>query len=313
VTIDILPDDVLLQIFRFYQVVGPEVPSYQAQKWRTLVHVCRRWRSIIFASPRHLDLRLVCTAKTQVKEMLDIWPILPIEVWGFGYALGASREEGADNIIAALKHNDRVWKIELECFRGSLLERIAMMTKGPFPALTHLRLAAWDEMPPVIPEAFLGGSAPHLRSCSLQGVTFPGIWRLLLTANHLAILLLWRIPHSTLISPEAMVMCLSTMPNLEQLWLQLQSPSRPDQASRRPPLMPVVLPAVTRLRFHGDSEYLEDLCSRIDTPLLDDFQFTLFNVPSDTPQIQHFINRTEMSKTPNQRPLEYFSWSGTFT
>jgi hypothetical protein len=150
VTIDILPDDVLLQIFRFYQVVGPDVPSYQAQKWCTLVHVCRRWRGIVFASPRHLDLRLVCTARTRVKEMLDIWPILPIAIWGFGSALGASwsQWEGADNIIAALKHNDRVCKIELECIQGSLLERIVAVTKEPFPALTLLHYPGWMQCHP---------------------------------------------------------------------------------------------------------------------------------------------------------------------
>ena len=65
VTIDILSDDVLLQIFRFYQVVGPNIFSYRAQKWRTLVHVCRSWRGIVFASPYHLDLQLVCTARTR--------------------------------------------------------------------------------------------------------------------------------------------------------------------------------------------------------------------------------------------------------
>ena len=106
-----------------------------------------------------------------VKAMLDIWPPLPIAIWGFGSALGASRSqwECVDNIVATLKHNDRVCKIELECIQDSLLERIVAVTKGPFPALTRLCIILVDAMPPVtrILEAliFLGGSAPHRRSC----------------------------------------------------------------------------------------------------------------------------------------------------
>ena len=78
VTINILPDNVLLQVFCFYQFGRPEVPphpSCQTLKWLTLVLVCQRWQAIVFASPRSLDLQLLCIAKTCMKEMLDIWPI----------------------------------------------------------------------------------------------------------------------------------------------------------------------------------------------------------------------------------------------
>ena len=66
-TTNILPDDILLRIFDF---CGCE------EEWQTLVHVWRRWRFLVFGTPRHwhLDLQLVCTDKKPVRRMLDIWP-----------------------------------------------------------------------------------------------------------------------------------------------------------------------------------------------------------------------------------------------
>jgi hypothetical protein len=52
-TFDMLPDDVLLKIFDFY--VDEDFEPYGEQRievWKTLAHVCRRWRSVLFQSPR---------------------------------------------------------------------------------------------------------------------------------------------------------------------------------------------------------------------------------------------------------------------
>ena len=274
VTIDILPDDVLLEIFTVY--LGTDI---QVEKWHGLIHVCRRWRHVVFASPRRLDLRLVCTPRRRVKEMLDVWPALPLVI-RCQCDLSVTWIK-ADNVIAALKHNDRICQIILNYFliSSSLLERIVAAMQEPFQVLTDLRIIAWHEMETVFPEDFLGGSVPRLRSCDLWGTPFPGIWKLLLTANDLVHLSLWNIPHSGYISPEAMAMCLSATPNLEKLMLGFQSrQSRPDQADRSPPPPTrVVLPALTRFWFIGVSEYLEDLVSRIGVPLLDDAKIMFFH------------------------------------
>ncbi|KAI0300369.1 hypothetical protein BC826DRAFT_674582 [Russula brevipes] len=77
VTIDMLPDDALLEIFSFYR----EETMYNVDftwMWEILVHVCSRWRNIIFASPRRLDLRLLCSNRTPVKTSLDMWPPCPL-------------------------------------------------------------------------------------------------------------------------------------------------------------------------------------------------------------------------------------------
>src|SRR5260370_26359704 len=108
VTIDVLPDVALLEIFVCYlnQIREENGGYYEMQAWDTLVHVCRKWRSVVFGSPLRLNLRLLCTDQTPVREMLAVWPPLPIVV----RQLGIRR---IDNIIAALEHNDRVCEINL--------------------------------------------------------------------------------------------------------------------------------------------------------------------------------------------------------
>ena len=136
-----LPDDALLDIFAFYmddELIDPLDDIYASEPriemWRTLAHVCRKWRYIVFGSPRRLHLRVYCRAQTPVREMLDIWPNFPIVLWVTDYL------EDLDNTIAALKHNDRVCGIYLWGVQNSGSEKILAAMKRPFPALTRLVL-----------------------------------------------------------------------------------------------------------------------------------------------------------------------------
>ena len=73
-SIDVLPDDVLLDIFDFFVEEGRQsLSKVFVEEWQTLVHVCRRWRSVVFGSPHRLNLRLVCSAKTPARDMLDFF------------------------------------------------------------------------------------------------------------------------------------------------------------------------------------------------------------------------------------------------
>ena len=56
ISIEMVHHDALLAIFDFY-VDEDQEEKQSIEAWQTLVHVCRRWRSIIFASPRRLNLR----------------------------------------------------------------------------------------------------------------------------------------------------------------------------------------------------------------------------------------------------------------
>ena len=285
ISIDTLPDDVLLAIFDF---CVDDVLMMEA--WQLLVHVCRRWRSVVFGSPRRLDLRLVCKAKTPARDHLDIWPAFPL----FIECYGTYPTEHVDNIIAVLERSDRVCQINLGVL-GSHLDKISAAMQEPFPELTHLELWSYNETEAVLPDSFLGGSAPRLQFLLLERISYPGLPKLLLSATHLVDLRLFDIPHSGYISPEA----LSTLTSLEQLWLRFQSPrSRPDQASRRPPpLTRTVLPTLIHFEFKGVTEYLEDVVSRIDAPRLNNLYITFFNdIEFDTPQFIQFISRTPTLK-----------------
>ena len=302
VTIDILPDDVLLVIFDFCGDKRSFIRSNADDWWQRLAHVCRNWRNIIFESPRGLDLQLVCTERTPVREMLDVWPLLPIIVHQIGDAT-----LGLDNIVAALERNDRIREITLIPTNNSQYKSLLEAMQEPFPALTELNLYGDNaETALVIPDSFSGGSAPHLRFLTLNSLPFPGLSKLLLSATGLIYLDIRRIPHSGYISPEVMASCLSVLTRLVSLTLGFESPrSRPNRESRR--LTRPVLPALIKLQVKGAIEYLEDLVARIDAPRLDCLEMKFFNqLIFDTPQLIQFINRTPELKGYNQA-YPYFS------
>ena len=202
-----------------------------------------------------------------------------------------------DNIIAVLeRRRDHVYQISLMNI-NSYLEELFAVVQEPFPKLTDLLLSS--HRGPVIPDSFLGASAPRLQFISLNGVPFPGLPKLLLSATHLTRLHLMSIPHSGYISPETMGTILSTLISLRKLYLAFQSPqSFPDQESRRPPPMTrSVLPVLADFTFKGVSEYFECLVARIDAPQLSGLRLTFFNqIIFDTQQFIQFVNRTPMLK-----------------
>ena len=177
-----------------------------------------------------------------------------------------------------------------------LLKRLITVLQEPFPALESLHLVIDDnqtgETLPVLPNTFLGGSAPRLRSLHFDRIPFPALPRLLSSSNDLVNLELYRIPHSGYISPEVVATSISSLTRLTRFSIGFESPaSRPDPTNRRsPPLIQAIMPALTKLWFHGVSEYLEDLVARVHAPLLHDLQITFFNqLDFDIQQLPRFI------------------------
>ena len=310
-TFGALPDDVLLETFKLY--LGKDVLDYISghnyDEWQTLVHVCRRWRCIVFASPRRLDLKLYCTQHRSVNsKTLDIWPALPIVV----YAYEIHSKEGVTDVIAALRHPNRVCKIDYRNwqFQDSFLKEFAAIDK-PFPALVCLELTSFGQNVPVLPDSFLGGSAPLLRHLYLDGIPYPSIGKLLSSTTNLARVGLWGIPHSGYISPEAIVPCLSMLAKLEFLQLGFKCPrSRPHQTNRHPPPLPrVAFHNLTDFVFSGDTEYLEDILSQIEMPILKQSEFSFFNrLVFVTPSLGHFIHRTEIFMTIHTACVKFNNW-----
>ena len=295
-TIDILPDVALLEIFDFCLNA---YPRYQEDKrsaaWQAVVHVCQTWRNVVFGSPLRLNLRLYCEPRrTPVREMMVVWPELPISVSDDCNKI-RDKEKWVDNIVAVFEHSDRICRLNLKEIQSWHLEKVLAAMQQPFPVLTDLELwSKYGETAQVVSESFLGGSAPQLQTLTLSSILFPGLPKLLLSATRLVRLYLWNIPHSGYISPETMVTCLSVLTRLQTFVVEFESPqSRSDRNSRLPPPQTrTLLPVLTFLEFKGVSEYLEDLVARIDAPRLTDFGTIFFHqLIFDTPQLTQFIRR----------------------
>jgi hypothetical protein len=299
-TINNFPDDILLEIFSFYvgtyqdldfiEVLLCRDTEKRLQSWQPLVQVCRRWRVLVLASPRRLNLQICCTPSESVETSVDVWPSLPLIIQGH------VAESSVDNVIAEFKHSDRIRQIGLTCHITSQIEKIWTAMQVPFPQLAAVWLLFEDSScVPVVPDSFLGGSAPHLRFLSLSAVPFPGLTKLLLSSTHLVTLWLANVPHSGYISPEAMATCLSMLTSLEDLQLRFESPQSCPDLENQPPPPPTrsVLPALTGFTFKGVNEYTEDLFSRIDAPRLCKLSATFFgDIDFDTRELGQFINRT---------------------
>ena len=294
-TIGTLSDNVLLEIFFFYKEndeEDEEGPFFLVWNWHLLVHICRRWRQLVYASPRRLDLRILCTRKTPVRKNLDIWPALPISVDFHNFYDYWVHADNEDNAITALEHLDRVFEVRLLVTNWEL-EKIAMAMREPFPVLRKLHIESEDENAPVLPAKFMGGSAPRLQFINIVGIPFPTLPTLLLSTSDLNILILRELTSTGYISPEALVVALAALPRLKWFTIEFAS-TRPDHIHPPPPVTRAVLPALTSFLFKGASEYLEDLVSRIDAPQLNAIRtyFWIKLVDFQVVQLSRFIDRS---------------------
>ena len=279
--IDILPDDVLLDILSY---------TCAYNKWVTLVHVCRRWRQLVFSFPYCLRIQLLCTPGTPVRMHLSCWPVLPIIL-----EYDSLTRSDEDHLIAALEHSSRVCKLSLTV-KNSQVAKLVTVMQEPYPALEYLGLTfSSRRTAPALPGRFLGGSVPHLRVLEFEAVPFPALPALLASANDLEELRLDDIPKSGYISPEAMVAALASLTHLEVLHIGFKSPkSHPDKISL-PPVTRTVLPALMIFEFEGASDYLEDLVARIDCPKLRWIKIWYLHrrISFRADQLLEFIDRSE--------------------
>jgi hypothetical protein len=306
--IDRLPDNVLLAIFDFHRLhVVNGIPAFLNPKdwsrcWKMLTRVCQRWRYIVLGSPQRLRLRVLCTPTTPTRTLSDIWPPFPISVYG---NIGVN--EGVENLTVALKHRDRISEIYINTINGPGLERLIDVMREPLPTLTAFHLGSYNGLAPVLPETFLGRSAPHLQSFSLFDIPFPSFPKFILSATHTVDISLVNISHSGYISPDIMVTCLAALPNLKRFELEFRSRlSRPIQVGL-PPLSRAILPALAGLSFKGTSWYFEDFLTRTRIPQLKWLYMQFFTELSYIPRVHQFIDRTE-----GLRPLGHawvmFDW-----
>jgi hypothetical protein len=293
-----LPDGVMLEIFHLCQIESNSyVTSFRpGSGWFTLVHVCRRWRHIVLVSPRRLDLTLLCTYRTPVRKHLGCLPPFPIIVDYLTFSQSDLRSPAPnyeDDIVAALEHSDRVRSIKLPV-TISLLEMAAPVMREPFLALKTLWLSSKDRNAPVLSDPFLNGPAPQLSQIFLEGISFPALPTLLLSANNLIDLQLKGIPQSGYISPETMVTSLASLNRLDSLCIWFKAPTSRLQLRSSPESTRHILLSLVTFNFYGSSKYLEHLLAQIDTPTLRGLNITYFNqLDFQVPQLSQFIRRTE--------------------
>ncbi len=262
--------------------------------------MCRRRRTIVFASQHRLDLRLLCTPKTSIKQTLDLWPAFPIIVRSAFYAL-----DDWDNIIAALQQRDRVCEID-PILQGPQSKIAYQIMQEPFPLLDRLKLWVWDSKD-LASSTLLGGSAHRLRVLHLDVFPSPAfdLPRILSSAGQLIDLQLKRVPSTGCISPGALVAALSAAARLKTLYLQFlraTSPSNP-RSILPPSSGSFISSTLLCFTFLGPCNYLEDLLSRISVPPLECTRIIFFEQPKpnfDVSQLFHFLGRVEPQSLPDR-------------
>jgi hypothetical protein len=205
--------------------------------------------------------------------------------------------EDEDNIMAALKHSDRVCSISLTV-SSSLLSKLSTISET-FSEIEELVLQSQDEVQMTFPSVFWWGH--RLRTLHSTRTAFPTLPQLLFPSQDLVDLQLNEIPGFGYFSPQAFASALCGMTQLQTVSLHFLSlPSRRNYLSLPPlPGDRVVLPALTCFKYRGISKYLDTLVARIDAPRLGDIDITFFSQPTlDASQLGQFINRIEILRLP---------------
>jgi hypothetical protein len=154
-------------------------------------------------------VRQPSTPTTPTKMLLDIWPPLPISIYS-SPSDSAFDEKSVESLTVAVEHRDRISEIHISNINGPASERLIDVMHEPLPSLIHfyLGISGTDESVLVLPETFLGGSAPRLQTFVLWGIPFPSLPKFILSVNHIIHIHLLDIPHSGYISPDTRATCL---------------------------------------------------------------------------------------------------------
>ena len=303
--IEVLPNEVLLEMFDCHRLLALKASNMRCVpwEWHRLTHVCNRWRTIIFESQHRLNLQLVYTYKQPARKTLEFWPSLPIAIRyprPTRYRRVTPQDE--DNVVAALNYAERICELDLP-MNNLLLAKAALLLQQSFPTLETLRLGSQDvSRPLILPVGFMSGETPRMREIHLTGTAFSALPLLLLSTRELVSLQLDDVPNSGYFSPEALAAGLSATTQLKHLKLYFHPQShRPVQTrTSSPSKNRSMLPALTEIHFRGNSDYFEDLASRIDAPAVEQVDLNFLDLNTfDTPQLSQFIDRTRTLRAPH--------------
>ena len=215
-------------------------------------------------------MRIKFTNGSPIVDMLDHLPPVPLflEYYGqshVGYANLTEQDEFG--ISHALQLHDRVCHIDLELPVLSFVHQIFVLLDRHFPKLEHLSLTfSNSRLPPTFPKAFL---APNLRHFALPSISPPRRLRVLTSTTSLVTLKLRNIQPSGYFRPRLLVARLSSLPQLEELFISFSTPI-PRPSAERGLLgekgATVTLPSLKKIFFEGVGTYLESLVAQISAP-----------------------------------------------
>ena len=287
-----LDDDSLLQIFSCYRL-DDEENWYLRLGWLMLIHVCPRWRNLIYDSWSHLDMCLLLTNDSPSMDALSHLPPLPLIIHYSDRTRTITRKDEG-NIYLGLQQHDRVRRVVLQAPSSKLRMWLKPMNKL-FPRLGDLSLLSTttesEEMSQAFPELL---RAPKLHRLSLHGISLPKGLSLISSTAALSTLSL---THIRYFPPRHLVAQLQGLPHLEELSIGFAIPiplTNSEGELLSAPITPVTLPTLRRLTLRGEDVDLDNLVAQINTPLLEqlslslllDLEFTLVNLAK-------FIHRTE--------------------
>ena len=340
--VNALPDDVLLFIFDHYRQSTVGAHSSWCQIWCTLAHVCKRWKELILASSRRLDVQLRCTFGTYAEDLIAYSPALPLvldyqsrhdEKWTYA---------DMDSVIVALNQLHRAREIALSAPASMLAKLTAAMADVTAPILERLELES-QTTELSLPRQFLDVLAPpHLRLLRLSGCVLQAWHPLLSSTTSLEHLALHRIPVSTaefVAAPEGLVSCVRSMPRLRTLSISFVSAAAPHSSpvidnrllsphqttpptpSRTSDTDRVELPALEELAYQGPPTYIDAFLAAFSgAPCMRRLRLNLFDKPKATfsiPHVAKFIYSRASADLPKPAPslalVEFYESSAWLT
>ena len=305
-SIHILDDYSLLNIFYIYRpaifdgdegyfdlIQGGRIWDRE-RWWHKLVHVCHRWRTLIFGSTRYLGLCLVCTYSTPVANMLGHSPPLPLVIDFFNAKRDITADE--EGIMFALRQRDRVSRIRLR-MSASKLQKLAMAIDEEYPILEYLimrPLKVDKSSALILPEAL---QAPRLRHLMLRGFVLPIRSQLLTNCASIATLSLCITHRDAYFQPNTLLRWISFMPQLETLVIDfsISTPNRDvdRQLWNTSLIKHVTLPNLRFLVLQSGSAYVEAVVRWITAPRLKKLDIWFFKqLTFSVPCLRKFISTT---------------------
>ncbi|KAI0265559.1 hypothetical protein BC834DRAFT_165622 [Gloeopeniophorella convolvens] len=325
-TIDALPDEILLEIFDSYRMGISQLRWCHSTPWSwyALGQVCRRWREVLLTSSGRLKLQIYCNRGLPITvDMLTHSPPLPLTIEYYWADDATPRSRAAvynsdgrldkwtstkmRGALFALKYLDRAVNIQLLTERSPpMLQFCSGMTGVAAPVLEALYLSSTCGAR--LPDAFLSGGAPRLRSLTMFNVNFhlfpaPGLVELTLVTRNEA--------ESATFLLDKSAEYLQSMPVLQRLVIEFSGnePFRTSQGHQlHPTTAPIVLPALTWLRFTGSNSSLEAILGRIQAPQLVFFALSHFESAMPTSLVR-FVSSWEKLKPTEASITLGYGWA----